>query len=82
MPSSHLWDFAQNTPRKIQCLYAETNHTDAFMVLKACFHGGYTTTMAGEEKFFYSTFFTIVWIRQEENEYLANDIEKINSLPE
>jgi hypothetical protein len=58
------------------------HHTDAFMVLSACFQGGSATTITDEERFIYSTFFTRVWMRQEENQYLADDTEEIKKLLE
>jgi ectoine hydroxylase-related dioxygenase (phytanoyl-CoA dioxygenase family) len=58
------------------------NPGDAFMVLSACFHGGSANTTVDEERLVYSTFFTRGWMRQEENQYLANDIEEIKKLPE
>ena len=40
------------------------------------------TTIKDEERFVCSTFFTRVWMRQEENQYLVNDIEEFKKLLE
>ena len=62
--------------------YAETNHADALMVLSACFNGGSATTVTDAERFVSSTFFTRVWMRQEENQYLINNIKEFKKLLE
>ncbi|PMD33806.1 phytanoyl-CoA dioxygenase family protein [Hyaloscypha variabilis F] len=82
IPGSHLWNYAEGPPKEEQTFYAEMNPGDAFMVLSACFHGGSANTTVDEERLVYSTFFTRGWMRQEENQYLANDIEEIKKLPE
>jgi hypothetical protein len=62
--------------------YAEMNYADALMVLSACFNGGSATTVMDEERFVSSTFFTRVWMRQEENQYLINNIKEFKRLLE
>ncbi|KIX03720.1 uncharacterized protein Z518_07273 [Rhinocladiella mackenziei CBS 650.93] len=81
IPGSHLWDYNEGPPREDQTFYAELNPGDAFMVLSGCFHGGSTNKTETEERLVFSCFFTRSWMRQEENQYLANDWEKIRELP-
>ena len=70
LPSSHLRDMPVLQGKAN--VYAETNHTDALMVLSACFHVGSATTITDEERIVYSAFFTRVWMRQENR----HDIEE------
>lgn len=82
IPGSHLWDYSEGPPREDQAFYAELGPGDGFMMLSGCFHGGSANKTKDEERLVYSTFSTRGWMRQEENQYLANDIEKIKELPE
>ena len=82
IPGSHLWDYSEGPPREDQTFYAELEPGDGFMMLSGCFHGGSANKTKDEERLVYSTFSTRGWMRQEENQYLANDIEKIRELPE
>lgn len=82
IPGSHLWDYAEGPPREDQAFYAELEPGDGFMFLSGCFHGGSANKTKNEERLVYSTFSTRGWMRQEENQYLSNDIEKIKELPE
>ncbi|KEF52312.1 uncharacterized protein A1O9_11552, partial [Exophiala aquamarina CBS 119918] len=71
IPGIHLWEYSlpppSNDDPSIEC--ADLEPGDAFMMLGGCFHGaGANTTRA---------FSTRGSLRQEENQYLANDIEKI-----
>jgi ectoine hydroxylase-related dioxygenase (phytanoyl-CoA dioxygenase family) len=61
------------------------------MVLSGCFHGGSANTtdqpdeqgkVTPEERLVYSTFMTRGYLRQEENQYLINPVEKVRQLPE
>lgn len=81
IPGSHLWDYSEGPPREDQTYHAELNPGDAFMMLSGCFHGGSANKTADEERLLFSCFYTRSWMRQEENQYLANDIEKIKELP-
>lgn len=51
------------------------------MMLSGCFHGGSANTTEYEERVVFSTFNTRGWLRQEENQYLANSIESVRGLP-
>lgn len=82
VPGSHLWDYSLPPPSNDdQCFYAELEPGDGFMVMAGCYHGGSANTTADEERLLYSTFSTRGWCRQEENQYLANEVEKIKELP-
>lgn len=82
VPGSHLWDYSLPPPSNDdKCFYAELEPGDGFIVMAGCYHGGSANTTADEERLVYSTFSTRGWCRQEENQYLANDVEKIKELP-
>jgi ectoine hydroxylase-related dioxygenase (phytanoyl-CoA dioxygenase family) len=81
IPGSHLWDYAEGPACEDQAVYAELNPGDGFMVLSGCFHGGSANKTENEERLVYSCFYTRSWLRQEENQYLANDTAKILELP-
>ncbi|KAK4550433.1 hypothetical protein LTR36_000011 [Oleoguttula mirabilis] len=81
IPGSHLWDYREGPAREDQAFYAELEAGDAFMMLSGCFHGGSANRTADEERLVYSTFMTRGYLRQEENQYLANDTEAIKKLP-
>ncbi|KAL8659879.1 MAG: hypothetical protein Q9202_006905 [Teloschistes flavicans] len=80
IPGSHLWDYAEQ-PREDLAVYAELEPGDAFMMLSGCYHGGSANTTVDEERQLYTTFTGRGWCRQEENQYLANDIEAVKALP-
>lgn len=54
---------------------------DAFMMLGGTYHGAGANTTSGEERLVYAAFATRGYLRQEENQYLANDLERIRELP-
>ena len=81
IPGSHLWDYQEGPPREEQTVYAELNPGDVFMMLSGCFHGGSANTTKDEERVILSTFNCRGWLRQEENQYLANSMESIKGLP-
>jgi ectoine hydroxylase-related dioxygenase (phytanoyl-CoA dioxygenase family) len=51
------------------------------MMLSGCFHGGSANTTKHEDRIVFSTLNTRGWLRQEENQYLANSIGSIKGLP-
>ncbi len=81
IPGSHLWDYREGPPKEEQTVQAELDPGDAFMMLSGCFHGGSANTTKDEYRILLSTFSTRGWLRQEENQYLANSIESIKDLP-
>ncbi|KAH0841996.1 phytanoyl-CoA dioxygenase family protein [Fonsecaea pedrosoi] len=91
IPGSHLWDYALGPASESQTFHAELEPGDGFMVLSGCFHGGSANKtdqpnengeVVREERLVYSTFMTRGYLRQEENQYLVNPVEKVRELPE
>lgn len=81
IPGSHLWDYREGPPKESQTVHAELNRGDAFIMLSGCFHGGSANTTKDEYRVLLSTFNCRGWLRQEENQYLANSIDSIRMLP-
>ncbi|KAL8670382.1 MAG: hypothetical protein Q9168_005077 [Polycauliona sp. 1 TL-2023] len=80
IPGSHLWDYGDK-PHEELAMYAELEAGDAFMMLSGCYHAGSANTTCDEERQLYSAFTGRGWCRQEENQYLANDVERVRRLP-
>lgn len=53
---------------------------DAFMMLGGTYHGAGANTTVNEERLVYVALATRRYLRQEEIQYLANDLEKIKEL--
>lgn len=53
---------------------------DAFMMLGGTYHGAGANNTADEERLMHVALATRGYLRQEENQYLANDLEKIKEL--
>ncbi|KAF2469418.1 PhyH-domain-containing protein [Lindgomyces ingoldianus] len=74
VPGSHLWDYTSPPPSyetlPEQFSHAEMSPGDAFLMLGGVYHRAGSNTTADEER-----------LRQEENQYLANDLEGIKELP-
>lgn len=83
IPGSHLWDYSLPPPPPADepSFYAELNPGDGFIIMAGCYHGGSANTTADEERLVYSTFTTRGYCRQEENQYLANDVAAVKKLP-
>lgn len=62
-------------------MYLELEPGDAFMMLLGCYHAGSANTTPDEERLLYSTFTGRGWCRQEENQYLTNEVERVRRLP-
>jgi len=85
VPGSHLWDFSLPPPESSlnsEFIHAEMEPGDAFMMLGGTYHGAGANTTEDQERLVYAAFATRGYLRQEENQYLANDLEKIRQLPE
>ncbi|EXJ86336.1 hypothetical protein A1O3_03287 [Capronia epimyces CBS 606.96] len=82
IPGSHLWDYGDGPAREDQTSYAELDPGDAFILLSGCYHGGSANRTRDEERLVFSCFFTRSYLRQEENQYLANDWDRIRELPD
>lgn len=85
VPGSHLWDYTLPPPSYTDCpesfAHAEMQPGDAFIMLGGCYHGAGSNTTPVEERLVYAAFATRGYLRQEENQYLANDLNKIRDLP-
>lgn len=85
VPGSHLWDYRAPPPVYPEgdsnpssgdldkFFHAEMAPGDAFMMLGGTYHGAGANTTANEERLVYAAFATRGYLRQEENQYLAND---------
>ncbi|KAK4225457.1 phytanoyl dioxygenase family [Podospora fimiseda] len=80
IPGSHLWD-GMEPPNEDLAHFAELNPGDAFIMLSSCYHGGSANTTKDEERLIYSCFMTKGYLRQEENQYLANPLGKVRQYP-
>jgi ectoine hydroxylase-related dioxygenase (phytanoyl-CoA dioxygenase family) len=85
VPGSHLWDFTVPPPSYTESpemfAHAEMMPGDAFFMLGGVYHGAGSNVTADEERLVYAAFATRGYLRQEENQYLANDLSKIAELP-
>ncbi|KAL4799537.1 hypothetical protein BDV19DRAFT_385304 [Aspergillus venezuelensis] len=79
IPGSHLWDNMTPPDDKLT-VQAELNRGDAFMFLSSCFHGASANNTPDQERLLYSCFFTKSYLKQEENQHLATDLEKLMSM--
>ncbi|PCG89359.1 Phytanoyl-CoA dioxygenase [Penicillium occitanis (nom. inval.)] len=80
IPGSHLWGDAR-CPDEELTYYAELEPGDAFLMLASCYHGGSANTTPDQERLVYSCFMTKGYLRQEENQYLANQIQQVKLYP-
>ncbi|UKZ80187.1 hypothetical protein TrVFT333_007944 [Trichoderma virens FT-333] len=78
IPGSHLWGEERCPDEALSC-YAELEPGDAFIMLASCYHGGSANTTTDEERLVYSCFMTKGFLRQEENQYLANPLRRSKS---
>ena len=65
----------------IKVIHAELEPGDAFFMLSGVIHAAGTNSTEDEERLIYSAAMTRGWLRQEENQYLANDADMIKGLP-
>lgn len=93
IPGSHLWDYSIPPPAEktldddtdgdelAAIQHAELNPGDAFIMLSGVYHAAGANSTEDEERLIYSAATTRGWLRQEENQYLANEVEAIRALP-
>lgn len=85
VPGSHLWDYTEAPPSYTEApekfAHAEMQPGDAFFMLGGVYHGAGENTTVDQERLVYAAFATRGYLRQEENQYLANDLDKIRELP-
>ncbi|EXJ78190.1 hypothetical protein A1O3_09351 [Capronia epimyces CBS 606.96] len=72
IPRSHLWGTDRKTPPRVdECIFAEMDKGDAFIMLASAFHGGGNNTTTDEKRMMFASFVVRGYLRQEENQYLA-----------
>lgn len=81
-PSSNSNDVRQsrNAP-KPPIHHAELAPGDAFLMLSGVIHAAGANTTLDQDRRIYSAALIRGYLRQEENQYLANEVEKIRDLP-
>ena len=79
IPGSHLWDY-RVLPSNEDAVQPELQPGDAVMMLSGTYHAG-SENRSEDDRIVWAAFMTRGWIRQEENQYLCNDVEKIKKLP-
>lgn len=82
IPGSHLWDYALPPPKDHVFVQAVMEPGDAFLMLSGCYHGASANVSKSSERLLYGTFFCKSTLRQEENQYLANDSEILKDYPD
>ncbi|KAF4331983.1 hypothetical protein FBEOM_14227 [Fusarium beomiforme] len=68
---SHLWGSERGPPRVEDCIFAEMDKGDAFIMLASAYHGGGTNSTKDERRLVFATFSIRGYLRQEENQFLA-----------
>ncbi|KAF5968147.1 hypothetical protein FBULB1_10853 [Fusarium bulbicola] len=58
-------------PRAEDCIFAEMDKGDAFIMLASVYHGGGTNSTKDQHRLVFATFSIRGFLRQEENQYLA-----------
>ncbi|KAH9214097.1 phytanoyl-CoA dioxygenase family protein [Leptodontidium sp. 2 PMI_412] len=76
IPRSHLWATSQ-PPMEELARHAELNPGDGFMMLASAYHGGSENSTIDQERLIYCCFMAKGFLRQEENQYLANSLESV-----
>lgn len=62
-------------PRVEDCIFAEMDKGDAFIMLASAFHGGGTNSTKDQYRLVFATFATRGFLRQEENQFLSVPLE-------
>jgi len=83
VPGSHLWSYDRPPPAigDIGIVDAEIDRGDALIILGSVVHGGGANNTKHEQRLVYTCGASCSYLRQPENQYLANDVEKILQLP-
>ncbi|KAK2007826.1 phytanoyl-CoA dioxygenase [Colletotrichum eremochloae] len=72
IPRSHLWGTNRDGPPRVEdCIYAEMEKGDAFIMLASAYHAGGHNTTEDEQRLVFATFSTRGFLRQEENQFLS-----------
>lgn len=85
VPGSHLWDYSKPPPGVQggtgEVVDAEMSRGDALIILGSVIHGGGANTTDNERRRLYTCGASCSYLRQPENQYLANDVSKVLELP-
>lgn len=83
IPGSHLWGTNQGPPKVEDCIFAEMEKGDAFIMLASAYHGGGNNVTKDEYRLMFATFSIRGFLRQEENQFLSvpQDIARRYDLP-
>lgn len=83
VPGSHLWDYNRQPPPAddSSIVDAELDRGDALIILGSVIHGGGANTTDNEYRRVITCGVSCSYLRQPENQYLANEVAKIRSLP-
>ncbi|KAF4782476.1 phytanoyl-CoA dioxygenase [Colletotrichum scovillei] len=72
IPRSHLWGTDRHMPPRVEeCIYAEMEKGDAFIMLASAYHAGGHNTTKNERRLMFATFSIRGYLRQEENQFLS-----------
>lgn len=83
VPGSHLWDYSRPPPAidDSSIVDVELDPGDTLIILGSVYHGGGANTTTDEFRFITSCAATLSYLRQEENQYLSNDLKKLSEYP-
>ncbi|KAF2815122.1 phytanoyl-CoA dioxygenase family protein [Mytilinidion resinicola] len=81
IPGSHLDNSSEGPGDESKTVYAVMEPGDAFLMLASCFHGGSANT-TDQTRMLFGSFMCRGYLRQEENQFLANPIEEVKKMPE
>ncbi|TQN67719.1 Dioxygenase swnH1 [Colletotrichum shisoi] len=71
IPRSRLWGTNRDVPPRVEdCIYAEVEKGDAFIMLASAYHAGGHNTTKDKKRLVFATFVTRGYLRQEENQFL------------
>ncbi|KAH8661731.1 phytanoyl-dioxygenase family protein [Ilyonectria robusta] len=81
IPGSHMDESLSGPGDENKVVYAELEKGDAFFMLASCYHGGSANTTTDQMRVIFGMFMTRGYLRQEENQFLANPMDKVQKLP-
>ncbi|OAA38538.1 Cytochrome P450 [Metarhizium rileyi] len=83
VPGSHLWDYSVPPPPAddASIVTAEMERGDSLIILGSVYHGGGANTTENDYRRLYTCGVLCSYLRQPENQYLANDVAKTVRLP-
>jgi len=83
VPGSHLWNYRLPPPPADDTSIVDTeiNRGDALIILGSVIHGGGANTTESEQRLVFTCGASCSYLRQPENQYLANQTDKITRLP-